>query len=382
MANLYTKTGDKGQTSLYGGERISKNSVKVECYGIMDEANSMLGLAYSQSKNEKVRTYINKIQKRIFSLGAELASDKKGREMLTGKISEDDISYLENIVDECTEIVGIQTHFVVPGKNQVSATLHVARTIVRRGERNIVALSEIEPVRNEVMKYVNRMSDAIYALARVEEFYCEVEELKVKVLKRVREKLKDIQDNLSEENLDLNNNINECIKDDEQSLALDTDKLEKKIDKPVTTGKSISIDQNKTVDLNLQTAKKMVAFAEQKAKEINVPVVISVVDSGGHIILMERMEDSLLASIDISLNKAYTALSLKMATEDVQNLCKPGDPLYGIQESNNNRIITFGGGIPFTYKGKVVGALGVSGGTVEEDTYVAKYAIESVVNLN
>ena len=74
--------------------------------------------------------------------------------------------------------------------------------------------------------------------------------------------------------------------------------------------------QNKTVDLNLQTAKKMVAFAEQKAKEINVPVVISVVDSGGHIILMERMEDSLLASIDISLNKAYTALSLKMATEE------------------------------------------------------------------
>ena len=345
MANLYTKTGDKGQTSLYGGERISKNSVKVECYGIMDEANSMLGLAYSQSKNEKVRTYINKIQKRIFSLGAELASDKKGREMLTGKISEDDISYLENIVDECTEIVGIQTHFVVPGKNQVSATLHVARTIVRRGERNIVALSEIEPVRNELMKYVNRMSDAIYALA-------------------------------------IWSKKNECIKDDEQILALDTDKLEKKIDKPVTTGKSISIDQNKTVDLNLQTAKKMVAFAEQKAKEINVPVVISVVDSGGHIILMERMEDSLLASIDISLNKAYTALSLKMATEDVQNLCKPGDPLYGIQESNNNRIITFGGGIPFTYKGKVVGALGVSGGTVEEDTYVAKYAIESVVNLN
>ena len=213
-------------------------------------------------------------------------------------------------------------------------------------------------------------------------FYTEEDNDDEALLHKVREKLKDIQDNLSEENLDLNNNINECIKDDEQSLALDTDKLEKKIDKPVTTGKSISIDQNKTVDLNLQTAKKMVAFAEQKAKEINVPVVISVVDSGGHIILMERMEDSLLASIDISLNKAYTALSLKMATEDVQNLCKPGDPLYGIQESNNNRIITFGGGIPFTYKGKVVGALGVSGGTVEEDTYVAKYAIESVVNLN
>lgn len=363
MANLYTKTGDKGQTSLYGGKRISKNSVKVECYGIMDEANSMLGLAYSQSKNEKVRTYLNKIQKRIFSLGAELASDEKGNEMLTGKISEDDISYLESIVDECTEIVGVQTHFVVPGKNQVSATLHVARTIVRRGERKIVALSEIEPVRNEVIKYVNRMSDAIYALARVEEFNCEVERLKIKVLEKVREKIRQIEAN---EALDKTSN---------------KDESEKEIDEPVKTEKSISIDQNQTVELNLQTAKKMVALAEQKAKEINVPVVISVVDSGGHIIMMERMEDSLLASIDISLNKAYTAVSLKMSTEDLQNLCKPGDPLYGIQGSNNNRIITFGGGIPFTYKGKVVGALGISGGTVEEDICVARYAIESVVNL-
>lgn len=374
MANLYTKTGDKGQTSLYGGERISKNSVKVECYGIMDEANSMLGLAYSQSKNEKVRTYINKIQKRIFSLGAELASDSKGKEMLTGKISEEDISYLESIVDECTEIVGVQTHFVVPGKNQVSATLHVARTIVRRAERNIVTLSEIEPVRNEVMKYVNRMSDAIYALARVEEFYCEVEELKTKVLEKVREKLRQIQENKALDKTE------EC--DNELDKSSNTNESEKKIDKPASTGQSVSIDQNQTVELNLQTAKKMVSLAEQKAKEINVPVVISVVDSGGHVMMMERMEDSLLASIDISLNKAYTALSLKMPTEDVQNLCKPGDPLYGIQESNNNRIITFGGGIPFTYKGKVVGALGVSGGTVEEDTCVARYAIESVVNLN
>ncbi|WP_455542166.1 cob(I)yrinic acid a,c-diamide adenosyltransferase [Intestinibacter sp.] len=380
MANLYTKTGDKGQTSLYGGERIPKNSVKVECYGIMDEANSMLGLAYSQSKNEKVRTYINKIQKRIFSLGAELASDAKGKEMLTGKISEDDISYLESIVDECTEIVGVQTHFVVPGKNQVSATLHVARTIVRRGERNIVTLSEIEPVRNEVMKYVNRMSDAIYALARVEEFYCEVEELKTKVLERVKQKLKEIEQ--KSEEVGTSNTPIKITEEPEINSGIDTNKSEKKTDRPVTTGKSVSIDQNQTVELNLQTAKKMVAFAEEKAKEINVPVVISVVDSGGHVMLMERMEDSLLASIDISLNKAYTALSLKMTTEDVQNLCKPGDPLYGIQESNNNRIITFGGGIPFTYKGKVVGALGISGGTVEEDTCVARYAIESVVNLN
>lgn len=337
MANLYTKTGDKGQTSLYGGQRIAKNSIKVECYGTMDEANSMLGLAYSQSNNNKVKKYINKIQKRIFSLGAELASDDKGKEMLQGKINEADISYLEDIVDECTEIVGKQTHFVVPGKNQASSSLHVARTIVRRAERNIISLKESEQVREEVLKYVNRLSDTIYALARVEEFNAEVEGLKWKVLDKIKGKLNMLQK------------------------------------------KSENITDNVDVELNLKTAKKLAEFAEQKAIEINVPMVISVVDNGGNTMLVHRMEDSLLASIDISLNKAYTAVSLKMPTENIKDISKPGDPLYGIQYTNKHKIVIFGGGIPFTYKGKVVGAIGVSGGSVEEDMKVATYAMKMIM---
>lgn len=336
MANLYTKTGDKGETSLYGGKRISKNNIKVICYGTMDEANSMLGLAYSQSENETIKKHINKIQKRIFSLGAELASDEKGLEMLTGKINNDDIKYLETIVDECTEVVGKQTHFVVPGVNQVSATLHVARTIVRRAERNIVSLSETESVRDEVTKYVNRLSDTIYALARLEEFNFKVKELKNLVLEELKKK---------ELNL-------EGVK---------------------------KMGENITVELNLQTAKKMAEFAEEKANEINVPMVISIVDNGGNVILVHRMEDSLLASIDISLNKAYTSVSLKMPTDNVKDLAKPGDPLYGVQNTNNNRIVIFGGGIPFKYNGKVVGAIGISGGSVEEDMCVAEYAMEKIM---
>ena len=343
MANLYTKTGDKGETSLYGGQRISKNSIKVICYGTMDEANSMLGLAYSKSENEDVRKYINKIQKRIFSLGAELASDAKGLEMLQGKISEDDIKYLEIIVDECTEIVGKQTHFVVPGVNEVSATLHVARTIVRRAERNIVSLSEVEPVREEIAKYVNRLSDTIYALARLEEFNFQVKELKNLVLKELKKK---VSFDLKEES-----NLEGVIK----------------------------MGENTTVELNLQVAKKMAEFAEEKANEINVPMVISIVDNGGNVILVHRMEDSLLASIDISLNKAYTSVSLKMPTDNLKDLAKPGDSLYGVQNTNNNRIVIFGGGIPFKYRGKVVGAIGISGGSVEEDICVAEYAMEKIM---
>ncbi|KHS57379.1 ATP:cob(I)alamin adenosyltransferase [Terrisporobacter othiniensis] len=138
------------------------------------------------------------------------------------------------------------------------------------------------------------------------------------------------------------------------------------------------MEDNTCVELNLQTAKKIAEFAEEKAKEIKVPVVISIVDNGGNVILVHRMEDSLLASIDISLNKAYTAASLKMPTDNLKDLCKPGGELYGIQHTNN-RLVIFGGGIPFIYKGKVVGAIGVSGGSVEEDICVCEYALREIM---
>ncbi len=322
MANLYTKTGDKGETSLYGGKRVKKSSARVDCYGTIDEANSMLGLAYSHLKNEKIKIYVNSIQKRLFSVGAELASDDKGLQILQGKVTEKDVTFLEQIVDECTEIVGKQTEFVVPGKNQASASLHVARTIIRRAERKIISLREEEEIREELLKYINRLSDTIYALARVEEHNSEVENIKNKVVKKLKEKF--------------------------------------------------------SKDFNLNNIKKMAEFAEEKAIEMNVPMVFSAVDEGGNIILVHRMEGSLLASLDISMNKAYTALALQMPTSDVSNLAKESGSLYGIQNTNSNRMVVFGGGFPIEVNGKIVGAVGVSGGTVEQDMEIAQYAINSL----
>ena len=142
MANLYTKTGDKGQTSLVGGTRVSKDSPRVESYGTIDEANSMLGLAYAQTDRAYIRTTLHTIQGRLFSLGAELASDEEGLEKLKGILSEEDVAFLEQVVDTCTETTGKQTHFVIPGVDPCSAALHVARTIVRRAERHIVSMSQ------------------------------------------------------------------------------------------------------------------------------------------------------------------------------------------------------------------------------------------------
>lgn len=102
MANIYTKTGDKGTTGLYGGSRVDKDSLNVDVYGTIDEAISSLGVAYALTDSSEIKEYINHIQKRMFQAGAEFASDERGMEMLKDKISEADIKYLEKIVDEST----------------------------------------------------------------------------------------------------------------------------------------------------------------------------------------------------------------------------------------------------------------------------------------
>ncbi len=174
MANLYTKTGDKGRTSLIGGRRVSKTHPRVACCGDVDELNCVLGLAKSLSKQEYVRQAVHKIQGRLFSLGAELAWDEKAESELKWRLTEEDLSYLEEVADHCTEICGPQTQFVVPGADPASAALHVARTVARRAERTVVRLKESEEAPRElVMCYINRLSDAIYALARLEETLAE-----------------------------------------------------------------------------------------------------------------------------------------------------------------------------------------------------------------
>ncbi len=128
----------------------------------------------------------------------------------------------------------------------------------------------------------------------------------------------------------------------------------------------------------LEMAKRMVEAAEKKAIEINVPMVISVVDAGGNLVLLHRMEDSLLASLEISPNKAFTAASLKMPSATVKELAVEGAELQGIAVQHAGRIVEFGGGFPlFDADGKLLGGLGVSGGSVAEDCSVAQAGLDA-----
>ena len=304
MSNIYTKTGDKGTTGLYGGSRVDKDSLNVDAYGTVDEAISSLGVAYTLTDSPEIKEYINHIQKRMFQAGAELASDARGMEMLKDKIGEADIKYLENIIDKSTEVNGLMREFVVPGVNPSSAALHVARTVVRRAERIITALAKQVPVREELRKYINRLSDACFAMARLEEARAKDQEI---------EELKD-------------------------------------------------------------TVRKVV----ETLGSIGVPVAFSAVDEGGNLLYFQRMEGTLLISTKVSQDKAYTACALKCPTCDLADVTKPGESLWSLHNSGDGRIICFGGGYPIKKDGKVIGAIGVSGGTAEEDMAVATYALEKM----
>lgn len=131
-------------------------------------------------------------------------------------------------------------------------------------------------------------------------------------------------------------------------------------------------------EITLEDAKKMIAEAEEKAEEVGVPMCIAVTDAGANLLAFHRMETALLASITISQNKAYSSVAMKMPTDEIGEAAQPGEALYGIENTNNGRIITFGGGFPIESNEEIIGAIGVSGGSPEEDMTVAQAGLEPI----
>ncbi|MCC3359332.1 cob(I)yrinic acid a,c-diamide adenosyltransferase [Bacillus sp. REN16] len=165
---IYTKTGDKGTTSLVYGQRVSKTDMRVEAYGTCDEANSMIGLGLSHlhitqfDGKSEVEQIFKKVQTTLFHVGAELATPA-GKEV-KWKVSEEDVTLLEETIDKWDAENPPLTNFVLPGGNQAGAAFHVARTIVRRAERNAVAVGEdVNPL---AISYLNRLSDFLFVAAR------------------------------------------------------------------------------------------------------------------------------------------------------------------------------------------------------------------------
>ncbi|MDF2930517.1 MAG: ATP/cobalamin adenosyltransferase [Anaerospora sp.] len=164
---IYTRGGDKGKTSLLDGTRVPKNSPRVDSYGTIDELNSTLGFAKNFMEEPVMRERIHIVQRELFGVAAELA-DPSGREF-SSKLTDEYITRFEGWIDEYVAKLSPATKFIVPGSNKESGILHMARTVCRRAERLIISLDEHESVNPLLLKYVNRLSDVLYIMARTVE---------------------------------------------------------------------------------------------------------------------------------------------------------------------------------------------------------------------
>ena len=171
MAKIYTRTGDSGETSLLGGERVRKSDLRVETIGGVDETNAALGvvrveLVRSGVAPEGVDAMLARVQHALFNLGAELASRLVDQPQSAG-LRDADVKKLEAEIDRCEAGLEPLRAFILPGGAAAAAQLHMARCICRRAERRLVELAALEPVRGELLRYVNRLSDLLFVLARV-----------------------------------------------------------------------------------------------------------------------------------------------------------------------------------------------------------------------
>jgi len=170
---IYTKTGDDGSTALFGGTRVPKHNIRIDAYGTVDELNSWLGLIRDQKMDGHVKQILISIQNKLFTIGAELATDpqkavlKSGKERLgINKINGEDIELLEKEIDQMNETLPPITHFVLPGGHPSVSYCHIARTVCRRTERLVSHLHEQEPFDPSILSYINRLSDYLFVLAR------------------------------------------------------------------------------------------------------------------------------------------------------------------------------------------------------------------------
>ncbi|WP_396146541.1 cob(I)yrinic acid a,c-diamide adenosyltransferase [Flavobacterium sp.] len=181
---VYTKTGDTGTTALFGGTRVPKHHIRIESYGTVDELNSHIGLIRDQKINSHYKDVLIEVQDRLFTVGAILATPPEKETLKNGEkrlqnlgILETDIEYLEKEIDAMEDSLPQMTHFVLPGGHTTVSYCHIARCVCRRAERLSVHLNDIEPTDELVIKYLNRLSDYLFVLARKLSFDLKADEV-------------------------------------------------------------------------------------------------------------------------------------------------------------------------------------------------------------
>lgn len=164
---IYTRGGDAGKTSLYGGQRVWKDTVRIQTVGTVDECNAALGVAVTQTADPEIREVLARIQGELFEVGADLATPLARGGETVPRVRAEETARLETEIDRFEEELEPLRHFILPGGSPVGASLHLARVVCRRAERHLVTLEQTEDINPEVARYLNRLSDHLFVLARL-----------------------------------------------------------------------------------------------------------------------------------------------------------------------------------------------------------------------
>lgn len=379
MAQVYTRTGDKGTTALFGGSRVPKQSIRVSTYGSVDEANTFIGMAKTMMADDELRDFVHQVGHRLFVLGSELASDAEGRARLIGLVNDQDITEMEALIDKCMAFCGPQRAFVVPGTEPISAALHIARAAVRRAERMVLTLGETEEVRPEAIKYLNRLSDALYAIARVYEVRHELAKIEADVRAKVAAGAAAVNGTAP----------NAAPAAEGATIVvgavpagscspLGAECPPPNWDKPGTEFPAARVADSQQPVLDLARCRLAADTATRLARAMGVAITFCAVDASGVPIFLQRDDDARFVSVQIAQDKAYSAASMRTPTADLGPFLADGGDFQGLHTSHGGRITAIGGGVPVFLHGKFVGGIAVSGGALDEDIELVGKALAAI----
>lgn len=310
---IYTKTGDQGTTTLVNANHISKSDDRIELLGTIDELTSHLGIVKAASDDAGLKEFLERIQQNLMTVMAREA-DFSNRSYRLGP---DEVKVLEEEIDRLENSFLREHQFILPGGCPRSAQIDVARTVARRAERRLAPVDRKYGSDPVIRQYMNRLSDYLYVLARY------------------------------------------------------TDALAKEA--PAAKNAAVLSSKGAPLTMNLDVAKRLIEAVEKHALEKGMRAVVAVCNDQGNPVAVHVMDDAFLVSYDVAVKKAYTAVAVKMPTIELKELVMPGQTFYGLENLDNGKLSVLGGGVPLYSNGHIIGGLGVSGGTGEEDNELAVY---------
>ena len=391
---VYTGYGDKGMTDLSHTKNVSKSDDRICLMGSIEELVSHIGLVRALIGDGDVVRMLEKISETLKKI-TDRVSDPYNREF---KVSEDRTELLEEEIGRMKEIFSGEKLPILPGDSRVAAEVDVTRAVARRAERELALVSVKFGSDTGAKKYMNRLSDYFYVLARYVDV-AKIKEKKAEAAESVQGAVRsenagtEIVENTA--NVATNASVANAGGQDPQLAQKNDVQAFNVQDKTVTTtaGGNTAMAQNDSMAANtamiqevlkrmgiqgritLDSAKRLIEKIEQEALRRNKPSVIAVCTPDGNPVAVHVMDGSFLVSFDMAVKKAYTSVAVKMSTMELSRLTQPGQTFYGLGKMSDN-IVIFGGGVPLKVGDTIIGGLGISGGTGEEDNSLAEYGLQ------